>query len=92
MSRLDKKLREILTPKLPTTIDTQIIRLKQAFADEGYIVLQPLTVKSSDTDATDLMTGQDWYDRFVQEWLSIHRPDLKSIEILEAAKKAAGVK
>ena len=38
------------------------------------------------------MTGQEWYDRFVNEWLQARAyPALTSKEILEIARKASNL-
>lgn len=106
MSDLDTKLREILQsefgeavviPKLgvkPLAYQDLIAQLKQAFADEGYRRVKPVP-GLGETYPTE-MTGQEWYERFLDEVIGITDEDMESRVMLgrayrEAAKRAAGL-
>ena len=94
---LDDKLRYLL--KQPNTTVAQI---KQAFIDEGWADTNNLTTLAN-WAAKDrgLMTGQEFYDRFEKEYEhQVKENDSRTggelshqrHYIIEAAKKAAGIK
>ena len=107
MSNLDDKLREILEKpgkSLAGATDQTIVQIKQAFADEGYLQHNEFGIVQTYTHkATNVMTGQEWYDTFVKE-LSKDPAKAKNSEngsfyfmfserdVLEAARKASGLK
>jgi hypothetical protein len=102
---LDDKLRGILGKEGITYPPGAIEKIKQAFADEGYEKMpkaedyryEPGAVHSrvitSILKEGNYMTGQEWYDRFVQECKNLE-PNHPSIfdPVYEAAKKASGIK
>lgn len=89
---------------------TSLQSIKQALTDEGYIKL-PYAVKDKDnniyigsgkaftTDHKELMTGQEWYERFEKELpdteLKAYLPSAdiayKRSKVMEVAKRAAGI-
>lgn len=111
-SSLDDKLREILEGYMhyltgrqqengldwdgdyPTTIG----RIKQAFADEGYVnkIDNPNMIGmyvDKDGYIYKAMTGQEWYDRFEKEMDNQpYKIDPMFSVAFEVAKKAAGIK
>lgn len=87
---LDDKLKEILAfmrahpeVSLDERVEESTIgRIKQAFADEGYIPVAKLKDKNMALSANDgkyyeLMTGQEWLSRFEKE-LPLHDHDIGS--------------
>jgi hypothetical protein len=85
-----------------------IALIKQAFIDEGYIKIpQIVEVKGKletshnfvDVNNMRYMTGQDWYDKFYAEYcvsssidLDYNASETINTYVLEAAKKASGIK
>lgn len=104
---LDDKLREILnSPFDPANFkgsqdfDSQLItEIKQAFADYGYVPVATLKDKNMALSANDgkyyeLMTGQEFYDRFCDEAAGEASSPTEAITIMKAmlaAKRAAGL-
>lgn len=62
---------------------TFIEQLKQAFDDAGY-------VKPTDVFGAKLMTGQEWYDRFKQEFIE-DGSAMYIGDILAVVRRAAGI-
>jgi hypothetical protein len=66
---------------------------KQAFADEGYA--KERLYKGADGEwHTDLMTGQQFYDKYMKELTEnydLHSPQFTAVQAIEAAMKAAGL-
>jgi len=110
MSDLDQKLREIGLYDVSDSRYTElgehpetIARIKQAFADEGYVIIprfkrvhmETLTVKSVDGEEVNFMTGQEWHDRFEKELEKISSlGDISPSNldyIKQAAKKASNL-
>lgn len=101
MSDLDDKLQEILDEFIPgTLIPEMFVRIKQAFADEGYE--QPIDFLDRGPlkiTPPKLMTGHEFYDRFLREyhnkadWISADEEmgDDAEHDVLLAAKLAAGL-
>lgn len=75
-----------------------VAQIKQAFAEEGYVKvskdnqdkIKTATIYSINHGQYELMTGQEWYERFEKE-LNNHPIKLQGTEIMRAAKKAAGL-
>ena|ERR1035437_8248663 len=104
MSTLDDKLQDILR-KHNVVAPRIISEIKQAFKDEGYQPIATPVLSSEDNinhyyfDRTDktwkvkpekYMTGQEWYERFENEFTKLGTGGLRE-EILGLAKKAAGI-
>ena len=77
--------------------DTSVEQIKQAFTADGWRELQFVTPEDigmqAATHGINMMTGQEWYNRFLSEYKaneakSTLRPRRHAIE---AAKKAAGI-
>lgn len=68
-----------------------IAQIKQAFADAGYVPIGTQKDKDLaygiDGKYYHVMTGQEWYDRFVEEY----NMWTDSEGVLEAAKRAGGL-
>lgn len=101
MDELDKKLDGDFLYKVVDLVerdklDDALWRIKQAFIEAGYSK-SPLTAIREEMQIRGMMTGQEWYDRFAKELddiemkLVIHNKTATKEEILEAAKKAAGI-
>lgn len=104
VSDLDDKLREILhdfyysEAKAP---DDQVAQIKQAFADEGWVDMHKgfdkvWEVRAPSPDGgprviAHLMDGQEFYQRFKAEMPQGSWRELTDVDILDAAKKAAGL-
>lgn len=109
---IDEKLREILRQNGLVVNASDVIKAtKQAFADEGYekrIVhfdkYTPadlgFTELPEDYKVAEIMTGQDWYERFEKELSGKVLPYPEnaeeyvrniSNEYIEAAKRASGL-
>lgn len=109
MNNLDDKLKEILNgyfegASIEPINDDQdkvaaITDIRQAFADEGYekrVLGRDFTAR---VDMKEVMTGQEWYDRFGREYPMYPDTNQQSHllqskireEALEAAKRASGV-
>lgn len=97
---LDERLRDVLFKAaggISDMGDDEVAQIKQAFADEGWTPIQRVGFRPDKEGFIErypaLMTGQEWYDRFVEECKRI--PDGKHPSIFdpvyEAAKKAAGI-
>lgn len=107
---LDKKLSEIIL--YPDTYyedfklsETDIARIKQAFADEGYVehgikikprkryfATGPGQIPPLEEPQQPCMTGQEWLDRFIKELDSgLKLPEVMDIWVRHCAKKASGV-
>lgn len=75
MSNIDNRLREIIIENasddvegFPKFIEAEIAQIKQLFAEGGYVCLKGSGGFSVQTDTGEpLMTGQEFYDRFVKE-------------------------
>ncbi len=88
------------------TDDALVAQIKQAFADGGYVQV-PKEVQETWREYNRMagyMTGQEWYDRFQIElardqtkWEINHLSEVpkflgkRTVYVLEAAKKAAGL-
>lgn len=83
-------------------INEAIAQIEQIFADEGWLPIKPspsdsFTIKALPTHA-NLMTGQEWYDRFEKHYkdLAIY-PEPNPLKLvmesqaIRAAKRAAGL-
>lgn len=91
---LDDRLKEIRIVgfngiKMPLS-NEEIAQIKQAFAEE--------IVAKMDAKQAELMSGAEWYDRFIRE-LSPPNGSTKDvnatytiIEVKETAKRASGIK
>lgn len=99
---IDDRLREILTLELPNgatyeLLDTPntIEQIKQAFKEAGYRTLDKDTKSIYAPTISDeyrtFMTGQEWYERFTDEYLNIKAAQTNTATILAAAKRAAGI-
>jgi len=98
---LDDKLREILKQYWifeSSKPDETIAQIHKAFKDEGYIYIPTLTkgvynhsgrsfIKINENE---VMTGAEWYARFVNE-LPPNNVTADDQEYIEAAKRAAGI-
>ena len=86
VSKSPAELSKMVWPK----IEEAVIKIKQAFTDEGYATEKQI-IDRVWNDGT--MTGQEWFNRFMEEadsWLgSAHIGTSNSV--IEAAKKAAGI-
>jgi len=80
--------------------DTYIARIKQAFADEGWSDTNLYTKDklARFLKSENMMTGQEWYERFVKEYEQtkefgeVGGPAYSSpSDVLTAAKKASGI-
>jgi len=85
--------------------DTLIREMRQAFVDAGWMNMRPLRDKWSELDRlfqgdepekeSNLMSGQEWFDAFLQESPSWSELDTtaKSFEkvYINVAKKVSGV-
>lgn len=98
MSDLDDKLRDILEGWYPGTQYEEVIaRLKQAFADEGFMTSQQADQQTSDIlKVNRKLDGQEWYDRFVKEYSHLEGKlsggsVMPRSNAIEAAKKASGL-
>lgn len=91
---LDDKLREIVDFEGETEeyANETIAQIKQAFADEGWIHSPLVDYQFKRIKSGELMTGQEFFDRFEPLLEDI---DLNSKtryrELKEAAKKASGI-
>lgn len=82
-------------------IEADITQIKQAFTDEGYKYVTRAETELLDRAINgDLMTGQEWYDRFKGELMGISvlwteeipkQLNPYALKVLEAAKKASGI-
>lgn len=97
MTNLDDKLKELVFKMAGGIKDggeDEITQIKQAFADEGYVAKSEL---KSWSYTAELLTGTEWYDRFEKELNNLGvnyktgMTGLMASEILEAAKRAAGL-
>lgn len=101
---LNDKLREVLLKGTATfdgdkkrifwSNDDVIAQIKQAFAEEGYWKMDKKKSVAS-IIGLDVMTGQKWFGRFEKELdkgINDISGDIKYVDILEAAKKASGLK
>lgn len=98
---LDDKLRKILNTELSAVGETGwshtdkeadglLVHIKQAFYQAKHYYI-PDNIKLLERPGADnLMTGQEWYDRFEKEYQNSSNGD--DHEAYEAAKKAAGIK
>lgn len=98
MNDLDENLRAIIQDRMnwKGTEDDTIAAIKQAFVQAGYIHVYA----SQETQAAiantmlgnKVLTGQEWYDRFVQECKNLE-PNHPSIfdPVYIAALRAAGL-
>lgn len=100
---LDDKLRETLTKYRNLLLEPEehyvedkltqakaIAQIHQAFAEEGYTTADQLAKNLS--SKINIMTGQEWYDRFEKELEPIRRTMPRTIfKVKEAARKAAGI-
>jgi hypothetical protein len=111
MPNLDDKLKEILQANsgYGSMSDEYVIaQIKQAFADEGYkkpgTAAELINKMAKDLEDagvmrnwsdTDLLTGQEWYWKFVKEservWDNRKSKTTQYNEMVEAAKKASGI-
>lgn len=97
VSNLDDKLRDILGVR--DQKDELVAQIKQAFADERYIQIPDKirTIRITeelDELPTGFMTGQEWFQRFNYEFKGTRWYDQLTgshDEVIEAAKKAAGI-
>lgn len=106
---LEKRLREILqtphrdsTGSLVMTFPTKktFVQIEQAFKDAGYIHRGKSSLNGweyiSHKKLSTMMTGAEWYARFVKEIYDMNPKDTPSdvwmrMDILEAAKRVAGI-
>ena len=103
MSDLDNKLRKLLAPLyVPEDFDDAqlIAQIKQAFNDAGYRHNLAAGFWSKELEREGLMTGQQWYDKLMKEFLKVNHiyetPEqddwvAKFTDFVEAAKKAANL-
>lgn len=96
MASLDDKLRGIIGNGYDRfDVEKAIAQIKQAFADEGWIKPEGADLIADVLD--DMMTGQEWYDRFMKELpdsIDLVHPDREVFDrrwAITAAKKAAGL-
>lgn len=104
MSDLDDRLKEIIRdarsyklygndePEADFDEDELLAAIKQAFEEAGYVQIIGKASVSIDgkPDPKFHMTGQEWYDRYVNECLKLNR-DFSYVAMLDAAKRAAGL-
>jgi hypothetical protein len=109
---LDEKLREILEDWYPGTQYEDVVpKIKQAFQDEGWIApdtdkyklvkgLQKAALENNDSNTVPVMTGKEWYDKLMSEFLKVNHiyttPDeedwvAKFTDFVEAAKRASSL-
>jgi hypothetical protein len=74
-----------------------VAQIKQAFADEGWAYLPKMTVTDLEEgrewinkNMQQVMTGQEWYDKLIEEWLRLPK-DHGFVDMQDAAKRAAGI-
>lgn len=111
MSELDKKLETLVgysyavgtndgesARREKTVVPQTVEKIKQAFIDDGW-VKDFGTVELHVHNATNVMTGQEWYDKFIDELVnseSIAEPPITRMKAynhyLAAAKRASGIK
>jgi hypothetical protein len=88
--------------------ETGLAEIKQAFIDDGWhkpldgegIIGRreaprdtAYTITGPYEEVIRMMTGQEWYDRYRNEWNAIVATgDVRADSHIEAAKKAAGIK
>lgn len=100
MSDLDGKLKEILSHadvsnnRSVVWSEAELIaEIHQAFADAGYGITyidgKPIT-ELMFNDGTHLMTGQEWYDRFMDGLLLIKDESVRN-HVISNARRAAGL-
>lgn len=94
---MDERLREIIESlefegHTYKTAPKAIAQIKQAFAEEGWCAPIHFIDRGDGikVSAEQVMTGQEWYDRFEKEIRKNGKADFNK-ELLEAAKKAAGL-
>lgn len=106
MSELDKKLEEIVTEAYnvdsccygydDSEVKQTVEEVKQAFIDDGWRNLGKHTSYECHVDPrfANMMTGQEWYSKFLEEIERRQDYSLGAISTLiakEIAKKAAGI-
>lgn len=108
---LDDRLREIIETRLlagdvPYMTDGAIAQIHKAYADEGCVFVPTVTQSQDPRDkwvevnGKRVMTGAEWYDRFLKELgepktfvgYAYDDTGYEDDHVLEAAKKAAGLK
>lgn len=88
--------KDALYERYKTNVGNEAIaQIRQAFADDGWIKARPDDMKDY------LITGQQWYDRLMSEFLKVNRLYTaddneedwmaKFTDFVEAAKKVSGV-
>lgn len=107
MNELDKKLDEVLQGwviggdsvyNYPPTKNQALAAIKQAFIDDGWLRSIDISLPTGTPYVPEpRMTGQEWYDRFLNEMVAIPLEDFSGSyvdvgqRLREAAKKAAGL-
>ena len=111
MTNLDDRLKEILDICMghvkgrykAELLIVAIAKIKQVFSDEGYEKRQLGRDFTARVNLAEVMTGQEWYDKFEKEiyfYMPMHWADaagkehfeiLDREEILNMAKKASGI-
>lgn len=102
---LDDKLREVIygwvTADMDVTeeehIDKMVAQIKQAFAEAGWSDgFNGPKISKMEIDNKEVMTGQEWYDRFTKALAGEVFPfssetDEEVIDLIDKCKKAAGL-
>lgn len=94
--KIKKLYADEVTPKVDTIMQDMVNLQANLKYDMLRLGMTPtpvnITADFSKGKLSELMTGQEWYDNFVKEWLKVNHTDLKTYEILEIAKKSSGIK
>lgn len=107
---LTKQLKELVRQDtMAYELDEKVAEITQAFIDAGWqpvtvpVIYPGQNVKAFYFDPSDknwkskpdtLMTGQEWYDKFIGQFKGVPSKTLITIdteEIYDAAKKASGL-
>lgn len=106
---LDDKLEDVLKPFMEDGVSDlreleveAVSRIKQAFADEGYVKIPTASMTKEgwievSTDrgvrykGAPLLLGQEWYDNFRKEYDKVPRYEFDMDDVWDAARRAAGI-
>lgn len=103
---IEKRLREIVAEENRQWLETKAWdsdrlnkKIIQAFKDDGWIQLEsPTETQRREWEEAhkvmkgDLMTGQEWYDRFEKELKKLVGDErMWTLDAIDAAKRASGI-
>lgn len=101
MSNLDEKLLGLVFSMRNAVNDIEpdkpillwVKDIKQVFDDAGYEIVPDGTIPTFKSYLKQVMTGQQWYDRFASEYKQLRQDDdtyeKLTERMIEAAKRAA---